>query len=125
MKSRRHSTKDNIFSWNNQSGNIQTVTWKSAHSMNIKIFEKNSKHGLYQPPSNNRVEKEKLYAIRKRTRSLPYNAFNEVDTSRYLRQMRYSIQLDPEKALLDEGITKRSREVKSMDTRGAPLNDKR
>ena len=39
--------------------------------------------------------------------------------------MRYSIQLDPEKALLDEGITKRSREVKSMDTRGAPLNDKR
>jgi hypothetical protein len=95
MNKKDRGKRDSVFSWNDQSANVRTVTWETGKKLNIKMYEKNWK------------TVKSLVTVRGRGKK-------SLQSTRYVRQLRYSLDMDtPENTDQEESEEKRqiAREV--------------
>ena len=102
MNKKEKAKRDSVFSWNDQSANIHTVTWESGRKLNIKMYEKKWKT-VQSLITRNRTKKSNLYG--------------QTKSSRYVRKLRYSMDINAnqENSIDMEEIEKKrkiAREVK-------------
>jgi hypothetical protein len=102
MNKKEKARRDSVFSWNDQSANIRTVTWESGKKINIKMYERKWKT-VQSLVTRNRAKKPILPG--------------QTKSSRYVRKLRYSLDLknDSENLADKEEIEKKrkiTREVK-------------
>ena len=79
MNKKEKAKRDSVFSWNDQSANIHTVTWESGRKLNIKMYEKKWKT-VQSLITRNRTKKSNLYG--------------QTKSSRYVRKLRYSMDIN-------------------------------
>ena len=75
MSKRERAKRDSVFSWNDQSANIRTVTWETGGKLNIKMYQKKLKKAYTEVVMRNRAKSWEK-------------------SSQYVRQLRYSFDMD-------------------------------
>ena len=99
MSKKEKAKRDSVFSWNDQSANIRTVTWETGKKLNIKMYERKWK------------TVKTIMTIRSRVKTV-----NQNKSSRYVRHLKYSLDKDR-----TEHVDEKEDEEKRLIARGVKL----
>ena len=97
MNKKEKGRRESVFSWNDQSTNIRTVTWETGKKMNIKMYEKKWK------------TVKTVMGIRSRLKKTM--AFNQNKSSRYVRHLTYSLDMQTSENVEEEDQNEEKRQL--------------
>ena len=98
MSKKDKARRDSVFSWNDQSTNIRTVTWESGKKLNIKMYQKKWK------------TVKSVMAIQSRLKNTM--AFKDhTKSSRYVRHLRYSLDMETPKTKEEDDQIEEKRKI--------------